>query len=65
MQGISLGGGFTPFAKKNQIKVLRATSEGASVKHQIEIPVHYDDILKGHAVVGNFYLRSGDVIVVP
>jgi len=65
MQGISLGGGFTPFAKKNQIKVLRATSEGAGVKHQIEIPVHYDDILKGHAAVGNFYLRSGDVIVVP
>jgi hypothetical protein len=35
------------------------------VKHQIEIPVHYDDIVKGHAAVGNFYLRSGDVIVVP
>ena len=64
MQGISLGGGFTPFAKKNKIKVLRATTEG-SMKNQIEIPVHYDDILKGHAAVGNFYLRSGDVIVVP
>ena len=64
MEGISLGGGFTPFAKKNKIKVLRATTEG-SMKNQIEIPVHYDDILKGHAAVGNFYLRSGDVIVVP
>ena len=65
MQGISLGGGFTPFAKKNKIKVLRATTDGSSDKPQIEIPVQYDDILQGHAAVGNFYLRSGDVIVVP
>jgi polysaccharide export outer membrane protein len=65
MQGISLAGGFSPFAKKNKIKVLRVTVNGASEKNQIEIPVQYDDILKGNAAVGNFYLRSGDVIVVP
>ena len=65
MQGISLAGGFAPFAKRNKIKVLRVTTNGSSEKHQIEIPVQYDDILKGNATVGNFYLRSGDVIVVP
>jgi len=65
MQGVSLAGGFTPFAKKNKIKVLRVTTNGSSEKHQIEIPVHYENILKGDAVPGNFYLRSGDVIVVP
>lgn len=65
MQGVSLAGGFTPFAKKNKIKVLRTTTNGSSEKHQIEIPVHYDEILKGNAVTGNFVLRSGDVIVVP
>ena len=65
MQGISLAGGFSPFAKKNKIKVLRVTVNGASEKHQIEIPVQYNDILSGNATVGNFYLRSGDVIVVP
>jgi polysaccharide export outer membrane protein len=65
MQGISLGGGFTPFAKKNKIKVLRATGDGAHDKHQIEIPVLYDDIVRGDAAIGNFYLKSGDVIVVP
>lgn len=65
MQGISLGGGFTPFAKKNKMKVLRVTVDSSSEKHQIEIPVQYDDILKGNATPGNFYLRSGDVIVVP
>ena len=52
MQGISLGGGFTPFAKKNKIKVLRTTTDGSSDKPQLEIPVQYDDILQGHAAVG-------------
>jgi polysaccharide export outer membrane protein len=65
MQGISLAGGFNTFAKKNQIKVLRFTVDSSSEKHQIEIPVQYDDILRGNATLGNFYLRSGDIIVVP
>jgi polysaccharide export outer membrane protein len=65
MQGISLAGGFTPYAKKNKIKVLRVSADGPNGKHQIEIPVQYDDILKGNAVPGNFFLRIGDVIVVP
>jgi polysaccharide biosynthesis/export protein len=68
MQGISLAGGFAPFAGKNKIKVLRNVStgsEGHEKKRQIEIPVHYDNILKGSAVPGNFILWSGDVIVVP
>ena len=68
MQGISLAGGFAPFARKNKIKVLRDVStgpQGHEGKHQIEIPVRYDDILSGTAVPGNFILRSGDVIVVP
>jgi len=65
MQGISLAGGFTPYAKKNKIKVLRVMADGSSGKHQVEIPVQYDEILKGNAVPGNFFLRIGDVIVVP
>jgi polysaccharide export outer membrane protein len=65
MQGISLAGGFTVYAKKNKIKVLRVSADGPNGKHQVEIPVQYDDILKGNAVPGNFFLRIGDVIVVP
>ena len=65
MQGISLAGGFTAYAKKNKIKVLRVTGDGPNGKQQVEIPVQYDDILKGNAVPGNFFLRIGDVIVVP
>lgn len=65
MQGISLAGGFTVYAKKNKIKVLRVTGDGPSGKQQVEIPVQYDNILKGNAIPGNFFLRIGDVIVVP
>jgi polysaccharide export outer membrane protein len=65
MQGISLAGGFTVYAKKNKIKVLRVTADGQNGKRQLEIPVQYDEILKGNAVPGNFFLRIGDVIVVP
>ena len=68
MQGIALASGFAPFANKNKIKVLRNVntgSEGHEKKRQIEIPVHYDDIMKGIAIPGNFILQSGDVIVVP
>jgi polysaccharide export outer membrane protein len=65
MQGISLAGGFTVYAKKNKIKVLRVGGDGPSGKQQVEIPVPYDDILKGNANPGNFFLRIGDVIVVP
>ncbi len=68
MQGVALGGGFAPFANKNKIKVLRNVSTGAAgheENSQIEIPVRYDDIVKGVAVPGNFILLSGDVIVVP
>jgi hypothetical protein len=33
-------------------------------KHQVGIPVQYDEILKGSAVPGDFFLRIGGVIMV-
>lgn len=64
LQGISLAGGFTQYANRNGTKVIRkaASPEG---KHQVEIPVKYNDVIAGKADPGNFYLNSGDVIVVP
>jgi polysaccharide export outer membrane protein len=44
---------------------INITADGPSGKQQVEIPVNYDEILKGNAVPGNFFLRIGDVIVVP
>jgi len=65
MQGVSLAGGFTPFASKNKMHVLRISTNGSGQPHQIQIPVQYDAILSGKGSLGNFFLRSGDVIVVP
>jgi polysaccharide export outer membrane protein len=65
MQGISLAGGFTPFASKNSIHVLRIAKNGSGELHQFQIPVKYYDILAGRGEPGNFILHSGDTIVVP
>lgn len=43
---------------------IAVTAAGPSGKHQVEIPVQYDDIFKGNGVPGNFFLRIGDVIMV-
>lgn len=64
MQGITLAGGFTPFASKNKMQVIRATKNGKEVS-QTYIPVRYSEIVAGKPMAGNFYLKSGDVIVVP
>ena len=64
MQGVSLAGGFTPFAAKNKMQVLRSVKNGKEFG-QIQIPVPYGDVVSGKPLSGNFYLRSGDVIVVP
>jgi len=65
MQGVSLAGGFTPFASKNKMHVLRISTNGSGQPHQVQIPVQYNEIMSGKGSSGNFFLRSGDVIVVP
>jgi polysaccharide export outer membrane protein len=65
MQGISMAGGFTPFASRSQLRVLRFVANGKGEKTQISIPLNYADLVKGQGTPGNFVLRSGDTIVVP
>lgn len=65
LQGISLAGGFTQFATRNGTKVIRKVPGADGKLQQIEIPVKYSDVIAGKADPGNFYLSSGDVIVVP
>ena len=45
--------------------VLRLGTNGQGTAHQIQIPINYDQILSGKGSIGNFFLKSGDVIVVP
>lgn len=61
MQAISLAGGLTPFADKNDIKVLRRDRSMV----QTSIPFDYSDIEDGSNLESNILLQGGDVVVVP
>jgi polysaccharide biosynthesis/export protein len=65
LQGVSLAGGFTQYASKNKMAVMRSLLNGEGVERQVRIPVRYDDLIMGKGEVGNFRLLSGDTVVVP
>jgi len=60
LDAISIGGGFTTFADKGDIKILRRTPKGL-----VEYRFDYDAFVKGDAPLeSNFLLQPGDTIVV-
>ena len=65
VQGISYAGGFTTFASRNNVHVLRMVKNGQGETKQVMIPVPYMDIVQGKNLDANFILKAGDVIVVP
>jgi polysaccharide export outer membrane protein len=65
LQAISMAGGFTDYAKKNKVQVLRITENGDHKRQEIHIPIRYDDVVAGRAEPGNIVLHSGDTVVVP
>ena len=65
LQAISMAGGFTEFAKKNRLQVVRVKPNGDHKIHEMRIPVRYDDLLAGNGEPGNIILLSGDTVVVP
>ena len=60
LQVISLAGGFTEWAKRDKIAILRKTED-----KEIRIPVNYDKILSGKDMSQNLLLKKRDVIIVP
>jgi len=60
VQALSLAGGLSPYAKENNIIVLRRAGENQQV-----LPVHFASIKKGQELATNIMLESGDVIVIP
>jgi polysaccharide export outer membrane protein len=62
LQAIISAGGFTQFASKNKIFVLRKLPGGGS---EVKINVRYDDIVSGTDTSQNFVLLPGDTVVVP
>lgn len=64
LDAISVAGGFTEFAKKNKLQVVRKSVNGNGRIHEVRIPVRYDDLVTGRGEPGNFVLKSGDTLVV-
>ncbi|HET6370743.1 MAG TPA: polysaccharide biosynthesis/export family protein [Nitrospiria bacterium] len=60
LQGITLAGGFTQFASKNNMVLLRRDGAG-----EIRIQVKYDDIVFGKKGSVDPFLLPGDTVVVP
>lgn len=60
MQALSLAGGLSPYAKEDEIIVLRRTTG----KQQV-IPVNYSALKQGKSLQSNILLKSGDVIIIP
>jgi polysaccharide biosynthesis/export protein len=60
VQAIARAGGFTDWADKGKIILLR--KEGGT---EILIPINYKDIVKGKGIGQNQLLRANDTIIVP
>lgn len=60
LQALSLAGGLTPFAKENDIKVIRREKGEQRV-----YPFRYGDVRNGRGLEQNIMLQRGDVVVVP
>jgi len=62
LQAISTAGGFTPYAAKNKMFVLRKSSDTGV---ETRINVSYDDIVSRGDSSKNIVLVPGDTVVIP
>ena len=65
LQAVAVANGFTVYAAKNKMKVLRQVQGEDGKTREIRIPARYDDLVSGSGEIGDFVLKTGDVIVVP
>lgn len=61
MQALSMAGGLTAYARKNDIRILRREADGRSKVWTFE----YGDVEDGENMQSNILLQSGDTVVVP
>jgi polysaccharide biosynthesis/export protein len=62
LQGITIGGGFTPIAARNLVVVFRVGENGSSEQM---LKASYDDIVMRGGITQNIELKAGDTVVVP
>ena len=60
LQAIARAGGFSTWAKKSKVRILRPSGDGL-----VEYRFDYDAYLAGKAPGSNIVLKAGDTIVVP
>jgi polysaccharide biosynthesis/export protein len=65
LQAISMAGGFTVYASKNRLQVVRMIENGDHKRQEVHIPLRYSDLVAGSGEPGNIVLHSGDIVVVP
>jgi polysaccharide biosynthesis/export protein len=65
LQALAVANGFTIYAAKNKMQVIRNVQTEDGTLHEIRIPARYDDLISGRGELGNFFLKTGDVVVVP
>jgi polysaccharide export outer membrane protein len=61
LEAIAVSGGFTTFADKDDIRVVRRQPDGGEVEYRF----NYDAYRKGKAPGTNIVLANGDTIIVP
>jgi len=60
LQALTMAGGLTPYAESDEIKIIRRTDTGSTVKL-----FDYDDVVSGERLDMNIILKAGDTVVVP
>jgi len=61
IEAIALSGGFTTFANKGKIRIVRRVGGGDEVEYRFD----YDAYIKGRAPGSNIVLKNGDTVIVP
>jgi len=65
LQAISLAGGFTQFASRNDMTIVRNLVNVDGKIKELRIPIRYDDLISEDGGVYNITLISGDTVIVP
>ena len=65
LQAISIAGGFTPYASRNKLQIVRHITNGNGGWQEVRLAMPYDDLVKGQADPEYLMIKSGDTIIVP
>lgn len=65
LQALAVANGFTIYAAKNRMQVIRNVQTEDGTSREIRIPARYDDLISGRGESRSFFLKTGDVLVVP